>query len=83
MVEDDGPGVDLGIRRQMFKQRVKGRDSKGNGFGLAFVEAVVRAHGGTVTASKRLEGGAQILITWLLAKRENVEAPHAVTLVDR
>jgi signal transduction histidine kinase len=57
-MEDDGPGFASEIVLQMFKQRVKGRDSKGHGLGLAFVEAVVRADGGSVTASNRPEGGA-------------------------
>jgi signal transduction histidine kinase len=47
----------------MFEQRVKGRDSSGHGLGLAFVEAVVRAHGGVVTASNRPEGGARLVVT--------------------
>jgi len=83
IVEDDGPGFDVEIGRQMFEQRVKGRDSKGHGLGLAFVEAVVRAHGGSVTASNRPEGGAQLSITWPLDTRENAEAPHSLTLVNR
>jgi signal transduction histidine kinase len=83
IVEDDGPGFDVEIGRQMFEQRVKGRDSKGHGLGLAFVEAVVRAHGGSVTASNRPEGGAQLSIIWPLDTRENAEAPHSLTLVNR
>jgi signal transduction histidine kinase len=83
IVEDDGPGFDVEIGRQMFEQRVKGRGSKGHGLGLAFVEAVVRAHGGSVTASNRPEGGAQLSIIWPLDTRENAEAPHSLTLVNR
>jgi signal transduction histidine kinase len=83
IVEDDGPGFDVEIGRQIFEQRVKGRDSKGHGLGLAFVEAVVRVHGGSVAASNRQEGGAQLLITWPLATGEKVEAPHSLTLVNR
>src|SRR5277367_2846401 len=64
IVEDDDPGFASEIGLHMFEQRVKGRDSKGHGLGLAFVEAVVRAHGGSVTASNRLEGGALLLISW-------------------
>ena len=64
VVEDDGPGFDAEIGPQVFKQRVKRRDSKGHGLGLAFVEAVVRAHGGSVTATNRPEGGALLSITW-------------------
>jgi signal transduction histidine kinase len=42
---------------------VKGKESSGHGLGLAFVEAVVRAHGGTVSAGNRAEGGARLTIT--------------------
>ncbi len=62
-VEDDGPGFAAEIQDAMFKQRVKGSDSSGHGLGLAFVEAVARAHGGTVTASNRTEGGARLVMT--------------------
>jgi signal transduction histidine kinase len=72
-VEDDGPGFDSEIISHMFEQRMKGKNSKGHGLGLAFVEAVVRAHGGRVTASNRTEGGAQLTITWPLNVRERVE----------
>lgn len=63
VVEDDGPGFAPEVQDEMFVQRVKGRKSTGHGLGLAFVEAVVRAHGGTVTAANRAEGGARLVIT--------------------
>jgi signal transduction histidine kinase len=63
MVEDDGPGFAAEVKDAMFEQGVKGRGSSGHGLGLAFVEAVARAHGGTVTASNRAEGGARLVIT--------------------
>jgi signal transduction histidine kinase len=63
ILEDDGPGFTEETGREMFEQRVKGRDSSGHGLGLAFVEAVVRAHGGVVTASNRPEGGARLVVT--------------------
>src|SRR6202789_101378 len=82
IVEDDGPGFASEIGLQMFKQRVKGRDSRGHGLGLAFVEAVVRAHGGSVTASNRPEGGASLSITWPREIREKIEASHSLTFVN-
>jgi signal transduction histidine kinase len=83
IVEDDGPGFASEIGLHMFEQRVKGRDSRGHGLGLAFVEAVVRAHGGSVTASNRPEGGALLSISWPREAGEDVEAPHSLTLVNR
>jgi signal transduction histidine kinase len=83
IVEDDGPGFAAEIGLHMFEQRVKGRDSKGHGLGLAFVEAVVRAHGGTVTASNRPERGALLSITWPREIGEKIEPPHSLTLANR
>src|ERR1700751_1965020 len=83
IVEDDGPGFASEIGLNMFEQRVKGRDSKGHGLGLAFVEAVVCAHGGSVTASNRPEGGALLAITWPRDTEERTAASHSLTLVNR
>jgi signal transduction histidine kinase len=38
----------------------RSRDDGGAGLGLAIVQAIVIAHGGTATASNRPEGGAVI-----------------------
>ncbi len=62
-VEDDGPGFAPEVREHLFERRVKGRESSGHGLGLAFVDAVVRAHGGTVSATNRENGGARIELT--------------------
>ena len=62
-VEDDGPGFAPEISQQLFERRVKGKESNGHGLGLAFVDAVVRAHGGSVTATNREGGGARVVLT--------------------
>jgi signal transduction histidine kinase len=67
ILEDDGPGFDPEISPHLFERRVKGRDSNGHGLGLAFIDAVAHAHGGTAKASNRMEGGAQIVVTLPLA----------------
>jgi signal transduction histidine kinase len=67
VVEDDGPGFEPEVRSQIFERRVKGRNSTGRGLGLAFVEAVVRVHGGTIEASNGGEGGARLAIALPLA----------------
>jgi len=82
IVEDNGPGFAPEIGLQVFKQRVKGRDSKGHGLGLAFVEAVVRAHGGSVIASNRPEGGALLSIAWPRDMEDKIDAPRSLTLVN-
>ncbi len=61
-LEDDGPGFADEVAQGMFEQRVKGKKSSGHGLGLAFVEAVARAHGGTVSASNRPESGARLVM---------------------
>ncbi len=64
---DDGKGFDPAVLAQLFIERVKGTSSTGRGLGLAFVDAVVRAHGGSIRASNRPEGGIQIQIRLALA----------------
>lgn len=75
VVEDDGPGFDPEVLLHLFERRVKGRDSNGHGLGLAFVDAVARAHGGTVTASNRERGGARITVTLPLATEQSSHSP--------
>jgi signal transduction histidine kinase len=63
MLEDNGPGFDGEVLQHAFERRVKGKNSDGHGLGLAFIDAVARAHGGGVTASNRESGGARITVT--------------------
>lgn len=60
---DDGTGFDPEVRSRLFTGRVRGKNSTGHGLGLAFVDAVVRAHAGTITATNADSGGARIAIT--------------------
>jgi signal transduction histidine kinase len=62
-VEDDGPGFAPEVSQHLFERRVKGKESNGHGLGLAFVDAVVRAHGGSITATYRENGGARIALS--------------------
>ena len=82
VVEDDGPGFDPEISTHIFERRVKGRNSNGHGLGLAFVDAVVRAHGGTVEASNRPSGGALLAITLPLAENVDSVLSPAMALVS-
>jgi signal transduction histidine kinase len=61
-VEDDGPGFAEEVLAHIFERRARGPRSTGHGLGLAFVEAVVRAHGGSIEASQRPGGGARLAI---------------------
>ncbi len=63
VLEDDGPGFAADLDFRVFERHVKGKQSSGHGLGLAFVEAVVHTHGGTLAASNRQAGGARLAIT--------------------
>jgi len=69
IVEDDGPGFSAEIQPDLFKPGVRGSESRGYGLGLAFVQAVAGAHGGSVRAENREDGGARLVIQLPLAAR--------------
>ena len=62
-IEDDGPGFPPDIVARAFERFVKGQHSPGHGLGLAFVDAVVQAHGGAVKLSSRTGGGAVVTVS--------------------
>jgi signal transduction histidine kinase len=62
-IEDTGPGFPPDIGSQAFERFVKGKHSPGHGLGLAFVDAVVQAHGGMAKISDRVGGGAVITLS--------------------
>ncbi|MCA9609531.1 MAG: response regulator [Myxococcales bacterium] len=47
-VEDDGPGVPLRMRRQLFEPFATGKGEKGSGLGLYLARTFARTHGGDV-----------------------------------
>lgn len=63
VIEDNGPGFPPDVTNRAFGRFVKGKHSSGHGLGLAFVGAVIQAHGGTVRISNRPEGGAVVTLT--------------------
>lgn len=67
IVRDNGAGFSPEVRQHLFAGRVKNRNSSGHGLGLAFVDAVVRAHSGSVAAANRPSGGAEITVRLPLA----------------
>lgn len=60
--EDNGNGFDPEILERLFVHRAKRKASTGHGPGLAFVDAVVRAHSGTIEAINRESGCARIAV---------------------
>jgi signal transduction histidine kinase len=63
VIEDDGPGFPPNISSRAFERFVKGEHSPGHGLGLAFVDAVVQAHGGSAKISDHTGGGAVITLS--------------------
>jgi len=65
-VSDEGSGVPPSELEAIFEPFFRGRtegDYSGYGMGLAITQRVVRAHGGTVKAENREEGGLAVAIT--------------------
>jgi len=65
-VSDEGPGVpDVDLPRvfERFYKSDSSRSQPGVGLGLAIVKHIVRAHGGTVQAANRPEGGSRFEVT--------------------
>jgi two-component system, OmpR family, sensor histidine kinase BaeS len=64
-VEDRGPGFDASELPHVFTRFWRGRQVVGlggSGIGLAVVEEIARAHGGTAAASNRPDGGARVTV---------------------
>jgi len=74
VVEDNGPGFPPDIGSRAFERFVKGKQSPGYGLGLAFVDAVVKAHGGTVKISDRPCGGARVTLSLPVGATESRRA---------
>lgn len=62
-IQDNGAGFDPEMLPHLFARRVKGRESRGHGLGLAFVDAVARAHGGNVRATNGVDSGMEMEVT--------------------
>ena len=61
-VWDDGPGLPPGREQGLFEKFARGHAESaapGVGLGLAICRAIVEAHGGTIRASNRPQGGAE------------------------
>jgi signal transduction histidine kinase len=63
VVEDNGSGFPSDVVGRAFERFVKGKQSRGHGLGLAFVDAVVRAHGGTATIANNPAAGAAVTLS--------------------
>lgn len=75
-VQDDGPGVAPEIADRTFERFVHGADNRSassgsSGLGLSIVDAIVRAHGGSVSLESR-PGATRFWITLPLARDESI-----------
>ncbi|HEB77251.1 MAG TPA: PAS domain-containing protein [Methylothermaceae bacterium] len=68
-VVDDGPGMDEAVRQRIFEPFFTTRPD-GTGLGLAVVESVVRAHGGSVRCDSRPGRGCAFHVYLPLAANE-------------
>ena len=62
VIEDNGPGFPPEISERAFERFVRGKHSRGHGLGLAFVDAIARAHDGTAKISDGATGGAVVTL---------------------
>ncbi|MCA8960513.1 MAG: PAS domain-containing protein [Planctomycetes bacterium] len=60
-IEDTGPGFPEDVIHRVFDPFFTTRD--GSGLGLSVAYGIVEAHGGTLTAGNRSEGGARLTLT--------------------
>jgi signal transduction histidine kinase len=66
VVQDDGAGVPLGERSQLFTEYVRGEGGAtgGSGMGLALVQRVMEANGGRVRYESSPGGGARFVLAF-------------------
>lgn len=63
LVEDDGPGIEPGLRERIFDPFERGAapdSAAGLGLGLALVRGIAELLGGSVSADERVGGGASL-----------------------
>ncbi len=80
-VADRGPGLVPGTEETIFERYYRGTNGvdsgRGSGLGLAICRAIMRLHGGTITAAQRPGGGATFVIRMPLAKNPPPSYVHA------
>jgi signal transduction histidine kinase len=60
-VEDEGPGLPAGEEKEIFEPFFT-RRKDGTGLGLTLARQIVTAHGGSLSAENRPEGGSRFII---------------------
>jgi two-component system sensor histidine kinase KdpD len=62
-VRDEGPGVDVDHREELFEPFRRGPGSQSSGIGLAICRAIIDAHGGHIDVRNEPSGGAVFFFT--------------------
>ncbi|GAB5507235.1 MAG: HAMP domain-containing protein [Rhizobiaceae bacterium] len=67
-VDDDGPGIPVEKREEVFKPFVRldearNQDASGTGLGLAIARDIARSHGGDITLEDSPKGGARVVVS--------------------
>jgi signal transduction histidine kinase len=62
LVADTGPGIQPDRLERVFERFVKSGDSTGSGLGLSIARDLAEAHGGSISAANRPEGGAVFIV---------------------
>jgi two-component system osmolarity sensor histidine kinase EnvZ len=66
-VDDDGPGIPVNMREEVFKpflrlDDARNQDEGGTGLGLAIARDIARSHGGDITLSDSPMGGLRAAV---------------------
>jgi signal transduction histidine kinase len=70
-VEDNGTGIPIELRRDLFKAMHKGKNPSGTGMGLSIVKAFVMEEGGTISYDESFNHGARFLIELPIEKAKD------------
>ena len=78
-VSDNGPGIPVAIRNNLFDPFVSAGKPNGTGLGLAIVSKIISDHGGTVSVENTSESGTTFLVKLPRVQLSANEVPEKVT----
>jgi signal transduction histidine kinase len=78
-VSDNGPGIPVAIRNNLFDPFISAGKPNGTGLGLAIVSKIIVDHGGTVSVESTSEKGTAFLVKLPRVQLSPNEIPEKVT----
>jgi signal transduction histidine kinase len=78
-VSDNGPGIPVAIRNNLFDPFVSAGKPNGTGLGLAIVSKIIADHGGAVSVESTSESGTTFLVKLPRVQLSANEIPEKVT----